>query len=192
MITGAPLGLDDNKLLEELEERRHAALRIWATGTTPREVVFMRPGGMSSNPLPYVSGEWVVEQLNLLFWWNWDFEIVNQGILGDQIWVLGKLTVRDPENGRTIVKMQYGGSRMKSKTNTNIDIGDDLKTAGTDALKKAARWLGIAADVVSELEERAGNPNSAADGQVKAAYALGERAGMSASEVDDLSQERFG
>ena len=85
----------------------------------------------------------------MLFGWNWDFEIISEQILTEagEVIVKGKLTCRS--NGNTIVKMQYGNKDIMFKKGTQIplSIGNDLKAAATDALKKCAAEIGIAQDV---------------------------------------------
>lgn len=117
-------------------------------GKTPEKAKKVRPakgGGVWT----YVSGSYMKKQLNMLFGWNWDFEIVSEQILTEagEVIVKGKLTCRS--NGNTIVKMQYGNKDIMFKKGTKIplSIGNDLKSAATDALKKCAAEIGIAQDV---------------------------------------------
>lgn len=117
-------------------------------GKTPEKAKKVRPakdGGVWT----YVSGSYMKKQLNMLFGWNWDFEIVSEQILLDagEVVVKGKLTCRC--NGNTIVKMQYGNKDIifKKGTKTPLSIGNDLKSAATDALKKCAAEIGIAQDI---------------------------------------------
>ena len=91
-----------------------------------------------------------------MFGWDWDFEIIDEKILieAKEIVVKGKLTCRS--NGRTIVKMQYGNKdiafkKNKPQTAENVlSIGNDLKSASTDALKKCASEIGIASDIYNK------------------------------------------
>lgn len=113
---------------------------------TPKQYVKKRPakGGGQWN---YVSVGYVKKCLNLLFGFDWDFEIVSEQIAGNQVIVKGKLTCRSA--GRTITKMQYGNKDIMYKrgTETPLDIGNDFKAAASDALKKCAADIGIAADI---------------------------------------------
>lgn len=192
MESRLPIEIEDENLLNSVKEKRREAVKNLVEGITPENQVYYKPSGFSSKPLKYVKGGWVVEQLNLLFWGHWDFKVINQGVVGDQIWVLGELTVRNVVTGEAIVKSQYGGSRIKSKTNQNIDIGDDFKSAATDSLKKAAYWLGIAADTFAGVDDEVSVPGSADAGQINAVYVLGKRAGMSDEEIDKFSEDKFG
>lgn len=113
---------------------------------TPRQYVKQRPakgGGTWS----YVTGGYVKKVLNLMFGFDWDFEIVDQQIYETEVVVKGKLTCRT--NGRTIVKMQFGNKDIMRKrgSETPLSIGNDMKAAATDALKKCAAEIGIAADI---------------------------------------------
>jgi hypothetical protein len=117
-------------------------------GKTPEKAKKVRPA-KGGGTWTYVSGSYMKKQLNILFGWNWDFEIVSEQILVDagEVVVKGKLTCRS--NGNTIVKMQYGNKDIIFKKGTKIplSIGNDLKSAATDALKKCAAEIGIAQDV---------------------------------------------
>jgi len=123
--------------------------------STPAQYVKQRPakGGGTWN---YVSGGYVKKVLNLMFGWDWDFEIVEEKILieAKEIVVKGRLTCRT--NGRTIVKMQYGNKDIIFRKGTEIplSVGNDLKSAATDALKKCASEIGIAADIYNAEEFR--------------------------------------
>lgn len=117
-------------------------------GKTPAKAKKTRPA-KGGGTWTYVSGSYMKKQLNMLFGWNWDFEIVSEQILIDagEVVVKGRLTCRS--NGNTIVKMQYGNKDIMFKKNTQspLSIGNDLKAAATDALKKCAAEIGIAQDV---------------------------------------------
>jgi hypothetical protein len=113
---------------------------------TPKTYIKSRPakGGGTWN---YVDGAYVKKVLNLMFGWDWDFEIIEQMMLHGEAIVKGRLTCRS--NGRTIVKMQFGNKDIVFKKGTEIplSIGNDFKAAATDSLKKCAAELGIAQDV---------------------------------------------
>lgn len=122
---------------------------------TPRQFVKIRPGpgGM---PLSYVEVGYVINMLNQVFGWDWDFRILDQQIGKRQVWVRGELAVR--AKGHTITKGQFGGADIKFNRTTKepVSIADDLKAASSDCLKKCASMLGIAGDVYwKELEFQA-------------------------------------
>ena len=173
-----------------LREKHEEALRNLITGTTPKKVIFKRParGGMQ---VDYIPGWWFIQQLNALFYHCWDLEVLNQDIGKMQVWALVKLTVRGPD-GLVVTKTQFGGSDIKrlKGTETVIDVGDDLKSAVTDGLKKCATLLGIASDIYGHREqlEESGPDKS----NVKALYSRGEKAGMSQEQVNEYCQKQYG
>lgn len=117
---------------------------------TPDKFIKKRKG-RGGRVFDYVETGYVVRKLNEVFNGMWDFEILDQQVGKEHIWVKGKLTVKFMDrngNIQTITKTQFGGSEVKrTKEGEIIDIGDDLKAAGSDALKKCASLLGIASDV---------------------------------------------
>lgn len=119
--------------------------------STPKKYVLSRPakGGGTWN---YVSGGYIRKCLNLMFGWDWDFEILDEKILEDEVVVKGRLTCRSGD--RTIIKTQYGNKDIirRKADKKPISIGNDLKAAATDALKKCATEIGIAADVYNPKE----------------------------------------
>lgn len=120
---------------------------------TPKSAIRQRPakGGGTWN---YVSGSYIRKVLNLMFGWDWDFEILNEfiNIEYGEVVVKGRLTCRT--NGKTIVKTQYGNKEIMFRKGTRepLSIGNDMKAAATDALKKCATELGIAQDVYAPQE----------------------------------------
>ncbi len=171
---------------ERLEKKRDEALKGMLMGETPEEVIRQRPGRgrMTFN---YVPIAWFIEQLNLIFGHQWDFEVLEHGILDKikQIWVKGKLTVRGP-NSVMVVKTQFGGSTIKYTQDGSqvIDIADDLKAASSDCLKKCATLLGLAWDVYSGAREAMTEAGPSTT-QLLAFYRRGEAAGMDKDAVDD-------
>ena len=91
--------------------------------------------------LDYVEGHVVTSRLNDAFESNWSFEIVKYRIIKDtdEVLVLGKLTAEG------VTKMAFGSKEIERSKDTKaiISLGDDLKAASTDALKKAASLLGV-------------------------------------------------
>lgn len=145
-ITAKELALVDDNVL-------NAKQLQWIFKRTPQQYIKARPakGGGSWN---YVSGSYVRKVLNLMFGFDWSFEILEQHVMHGEAIVKGKLTCTS--NGRTIVKMQFGNKDIMCRKGTEIplSIGNDLKAAATDALKKCAAELGIAADVYNPQEFR--------------------------------------
>jgi hypothetical protein len=117
---------------------------------TPKHEIKLRQG-RGGLQFSYVEHGYVTERLNMVFGFNWDFEIVDKQILEDEVIVEAKLTVRTPK-GQTIVKTQFGGADIKRhasgpKSGRPLSIADDYKAAGSDALKKCASLLGIGLDL---------------------------------------------
>jgi recombination DNA repair RAD52 pathway protein len=120
---------------------------------TPEKYVRNRPA-KGGGQWKYVSGGYVKKCLNLLFGFDWSFEILEQMIMHKEAIVKGKLTINS--NGKTIVKMQFGNKDIMYRKGTEepLSIGNDLKSAATDALKKCAAEIGIAADIYNAEEFR--------------------------------------
>jgi hypothetical protein len=143
---------------------------------TPKQYVKKRPA-KGGGTWEYVTGGYIKKCLNLMFGWDWDFEIIDEKILieAKEVIVKGRLTCRS--GGRTIVKMQFGNkdiifrtqpvldekgnpimelnkwNNMVPKTepsNIPLSVGNDLKAASTDCLKKCASEIGIAADIYNK------------------------------------------
>ncbi|NWG03592.1 MAG: hypothetical protein HXY44_12125 [Syntrophaceae bacterium] len=97
--------------------------------------------GKFGHILDYVEGHVVTSRLNDAFDGNWSFEVVKYRILKDtdEVLVLGKLTAEG------VTKMAFGSKEIERSKDTKaiISLGDDLKAASTDALKKAASLLGV-------------------------------------------------
>jgi hypothetical protein len=97
--------------------------------------------GKFGHILDYVEGHVVTSRLNEAFESNWSFEIVKYRIIKDpgEVLVLGKLTAEG------VIKMAFGSKEIERSKDTKaiISLGDDLKAASTDALKKAASLLGV-------------------------------------------------
>lgn len=119
---------------------------------TPVNHIYRRPA-KGGGEWEYVTGVYIKKVLNYIFAWNWDFSVVEHGREEGLIWVLGRLTVRN-NKGQEIIKTQFGRADVKYKRGTKeqLDFGNDLKAAATDALKKCASELGIASDVYGKNE----------------------------------------
>lgn len=122
--------------------------------STPPQYIKQRPA-KGGGTWDYVTGGYIKKCLNIMFGWDWDFEILDQQILHGEVVVKGKLTCRS--NGHTIVKMQYGNKDIVYRKQVNgeterqpLSIGNDLKAAATDCLKKCASEIGIAADIYNK------------------------------------------
>jgi hypothetical protein len=96
--------------------------------------------------LDYVEGHTVIARLNAALDGAWSFEVVVHEVRDHEVLVLGKLTAAG------IVKMQFGASQVTRDRETKalISLGDDLKAAATDALKKCATFLGVGLHLYAE------------------------------------------
>ncbi len=130
---------------------------------TPKAYIKSRPA-KGGGTWDYVTGGYVKKVLNLMFGFDWDFEIVHEQLYleAKQVIVKGRLTAR--VKGKSIVKMQFGckdvmfkvdwKEGVKTPTNQPLNLGNDFKAAATDALKKCAAEIGIAADIYNKEEFR--------------------------------------
>lgn len=118
---------------------------------TPEKYIMQREG-RGGLLLDYVEFNYIIGRLNATFIFDWDSEILEQIIDKDnnQIAMKVRLTVRFA-NGKEIKKDSWGGSAIKFSGKKMIDLADDLKSAESDGIKKAASMLGICWDVYSGL-----------------------------------------
>ena len=145
----------------DLNEDFEDAIAALIEGKTPKDAVHSRKGRGGGN-FSYVTGFWMAGQLNALFDYNWDWDVLRENIGKTQCWVLGRLTIHlEAEGGKyvTVYKEAFGGSDIKMSSGNVIDIGDDLKAASTDALKKSASLFGLAADVYGPSERTTQDTN---------------------------------
>lgn len=120
------------------------------------------PGPMKKHPhsgANYHEGEAIITHLNYALGPDgWDWEWLDQGFDddGDNVWVLGRLTARisglnatgEGEITRSAIKTTKGWKAVSRKKNDKsiYQLGQDYKAADTDALKRAARLLGVGLD----------------------------------------------
>jgi hypothetical protein len=113
--------------------------------------------GRTGTVLDYVEGHTVIARLNEAFAGAWSFEVPWHEIRETEVLVLGRLTAEG------IVKTQFGASQVTRDRETKglVSLGDDLKAAATDALKKCATFLGVGLHLYAEKPLRrpgAGGP----------------------------------
>jgi hypothetical protein len=105
-----------------------------------------RPGSFGKS-LSYVESANIIARLNEAFESDWSFEVVEYQQLSNEVVVLGKLSAAG------VVKMQIGNSRIAMDRNGEpLSIGDSIKAAASDCIRKCASLLGIALDLWGELE----------------------------------------
>jgi hypothetical protein len=107
--------------------------------------------GRTGGVLDYVEGHTVIARLNEAFDGAWSFEITWHEIRETEVLVLGKLTAGG------VVKCQFGASAVTRDRESKqlVSLGDDLKAASTDALKKCATFLGVGLHLYAEKPLRA-------------------------------------
>ncbi len=172
--------------------------------------------GLWGKQLDYIEGHSVIHRLNEAFESDWSFFVTEHMILDHEVIVVGKLTV----NG--VVKVQFGSSNITrdSQTGKTLCLGDDLKGAATDSLKKCASLLGIGLHLYGDTNDSSsknstssttnnfrdsgngGNGNNiegyARDGQLitpkqmKYAFTLARRNNFNDGVVENLAVELFG
>jgi recombination DNA repair RAD52 pathway protein len=142
----------DETVLNKSEQQKflpqylNKAQLTFITQKTPNQFIKTRPGP-GGQQMSYVEVGYVINLLNQVFGFDWDFKISDQQIGKKQVWVRGELTVRLKDH--SITKSQFGGADIKANRSTGepISVADDLKAAASDCLKKCASMLGIAGDI---------------------------------------------
>ena len=127
-------------------------------------IIRQRKGNFGQT-LDYIETHVVIQRLNDAFDGQWNYEIAEYTQLFDEVVVLGRLTAEG------ITKQQFGSSKITRSKNGGeaISIGDDLKSAASDALKKCATLMGVGLHLYGELEESvvATSKTDKASGEVK-------------------------
>src|SRR3972149_4723046 len=164
--------------------------------------------GTFGNQVSYIEGSAIIGRLNEAFDGKWSFEIIEHKILDDEVVVLGKLIAEG------ITKTQFGNSRITRNRDSGepVSIGDDLKAASTDAIKKCSTLLGVGLYLYGgnsndhELTKSNGNSNQRKDttgngngnsngrltnSQLQAIYNIGQSKQMSQKEIKDFCLEIF-
>jgi Rad52/22 family double-strand break repair protein len=119
--------------------------------------------GTNGDVLDYIEGCAVIQRLNECFDAEWIFEIQEHRVYDDEVVVLGKLTAQG------VTKSQFGKSRITraKKDNSIISLGDDLKAAATDCLKKCATLFGVGLHLYFDVSPVGnGNTNGRANGNI--------------------------
>jgi len=77
---------------------------------------------------------------------NWSYEVLKCHVQPEyKEHVIAHVRVTATVDGVTAVKEQYGGAKVKMmKSGGVMDLGNDFKTAASDAFKKACQGLGVA------------------------------------------------
>ncbi|MDD5310085.1 MAG: Rad52/Rad22 family DNA repair protein [Deltaproteobacteria bacterium] len=171
----------------------------------PADAVKNRRGNFGK-PINYVDGAAIIARLNDCFGGDWSFSIVEHHVLATgEVLVHGKLTVLDK-----ISKEAFGRGipAISRETGEVLSEADAYKAAATDALKKCATMLGVAAylysdDVPEQQAEEKPQPrkqdkptNDARDRltqkQLSALWSMGRSLKLSAEAVRKRSVEMYG
>jgi hypothetical protein len=171
-----------------------------------------RQGG-NGKTFSFVPGSEYIRRLNDAFdGSHWSFTVVDFRIESAEVIVLGKLVAGDTE------KMAFGGSSItvSRSTGETVSIADDLKSASTDALKRAARLLGVGLHLYSDdkpntqprnqprhqPQPRRGqlpvdndrqqlNGNRVTQRQLTAIYSMGRNLGMTSDQIRSRTVEAY-
>lgn len=106
-----------------------------------------------------VKASFMKRQMNLIFGFNYDFQIVSREFVSGEALVHGRLIIRS--NGHTVTKEQFGKCNVifetkqngNRKTSAPSNIGNSYKAAATDAFKKCASEIGLCWDIYSQEPE---------------------------------------
>ena len=168
----------------------------------PNSRIKERPG-QNGQPLSYIEGHSVILRLVEVFGLAWSFRVLQHEIGNHQVIVLGELRVGDT------VKQAFGGSDITRARDggQSISVADDLKSAATDALKKAATLFGVALHLYGDpdtptrtngAQKPAPSNGNGSRGsrltrkQLAFLNRLAAENGMSRSDLDALSRTQFG
>lgn len=116
--------------------------------------------------LEYITGEQVISRLNeVLGVFGWDFEILENKSVEDEIVVLGQLSVR--HGNRVVIRQQFGSQKIKRRRDGGglLDAGFDAKGASTDALKKCASLFGVGLYLSKRSEQQRSIEKNYGNGQ---------------------------
>jgi hypothetical protein len=124
--------------------------------------------GHFGQTLDYIETHAVIQRLNDAFGGDWSFDVREFHIRED----VGEVVVLGQLRAGGISKTQFGSSRLTRKRGSEelLGLGDDLKAAASDAIKKAATLLGVGlhlyrSDDAAKKLSPAAAPKSAASGQ---------------------------
>ena len=161
----------------------------------PQDQLKTRPG-QHGKTVTYVDVAAVIERLNAVSDFEWTFEVVKYDVLESEVVVLGKLAIDG------VTKMAFGGASItRDSTGKDISIGDDLKAAASDAIKKAASLFGIGLEVyggaanVTSAPSRGGPPEALdriTSRQLSAIHAAARRRGMALPDLAEMLTNKTG
>lgn len=153
----------------------------------------------------YVPSAIVIRKLNHVFGYGgWSFQVVKSDLIEDHAVVQGRLSVHI--KGRDVVVDQFGGHPIAREkvSKKPVDVGDTLKSASSDCLKKCASMLGLFSDVyggdffVDITQSNINKPSASkedkavVDAARLAMRAAATEAGMTLQELSKLVRTRTG
>lgn len=163
----------------------------------PPELIKQRQG-QGGKVLSYVETSSVISRLNEGAD-AWDFTIEKYDVMEDEVVVLGKLVIEG-----SVTKSAFGGSSItRDRDARPVSIADDLKAAGSDALKKAASLLGVALELYGgaaptaaapkpQHAPRAVQPSDRLTGkQYSALQSITRRQNIATDDLTYMLEERF-
>jgi hypothetical protein len=114
--------------------------------------------GRGGKMLDYLETHAVITRLNEAFGGAWSFEVVDYKTMEGEIIVKGRLTAGG------VSKEQFGSNevhRLKGENGEKgapVSVGDDLKAAASDALKKCATLFGVGLHLYEKGDRPAQRP----------------------------------
>jgi hypothetical protein len=153
--------------------------------------------GTYGDVLDYVESVAIVQRLNDALDGDWSFAVLQHKIYEDEVVVLGQLST----NG--VTKTQFGKSKItrSKKDQSMISLGDDLKAAASDSLKKCATLIGVGLHLYVESGNKSPAKESSATNpsengritarQLSAIFAIGKSQGMDNQAIKDYTKEVF-
>jgi hypothetical protein len=163
----------------------------------PPDLIRQRQG-QGGKTLHYIETHAVISRLNEGCD-AWSFEIVEHQVLEEEVVVVAKLTADG------VLKMAFGGTSItRDRDGRPVSIADDLKAAGSDALKKAASLLGVGLElyggglpapshvVQQQHAPRAVQPSDRLTGkQYSALQSITRRQNIATDDLTYMLEERF-
>jgi len=162
--------------------------------------------GRGGKKLDYLETATVIARLNeVLGPDGWSFRLRDHFKMEDEVIVRGELHV----NG--VCHQQFGASKIgRDRDGNAVSLGDDLKAAASDALKKTATLFGVGlglytepGEVVPTLKDTAntGQPSTSKPERIeetitpfqeRAILSLATRQGMDRDALEQTLQEQYG
>ena len=143
--------------------------------------------------LDYVEAPHIIRRLNQVLEGNWSFLLLGAPIIlnqtdGNPAWVVvhGRLVIHGREGFPTITKDAWGSrdigyfGKQSQKAGQIMALGDEIKKAATDALKKCATQCGVALDLYKgeDYDEEGGATSAQAEAAPQGGAAAAAPAGQ--------------